>query len=113
MAQTFHRSANTLARASLLGALFLAVAAGAVLAELQRSPHVTRPGEARAQDPPFSHQHHVGVLGLDCRYCHTTVEQSNFANIPPTRTCINCHAQTWPNAPRPAPGRASFRSRQS
>ena len=98
MAQTFHRSANTLARASLLGGLFLAVAVGAVLAELQRSPYVTRQGEARVQDPPFSHQHHVGVLGLDCRYCHTTVEQSNFANIPPTRTCMNCHAQIWTNA---------------
>src|SRR5438477_8131254 len=113
MAQTFHRSANTLARASLLGALFLAVAAGAVLAELQRSPYVTRQGEARVQDPPFSHQHHVGVLGLDCRYCHTTVEQSNFANIPPTRTCMNCHAQIWTNAPMLEPVRASFRSGES
>jgi Cytochrome c7 and related cytochrome c len=57
----------------------------------------------------FSHAHHVGGVGIDCRYCHTSVEESAFANIPPTKTCMNCHSQIWTNAPILEPVRASFR----
>ena len=57
----------------------------------------------------FSHAHHVGGMGIDCRYCHTSVEESAFANIPPTKTCMNCHSQIWTNAPILEPVRASFR----
>ena len=57
----------------------------------------------------FSHAHHVGGEGIDCRYCHTSVEESAFANIPPTKTCMNCHSQIWTNAPILEPVRASFR----
>ena len=57
----------------------------------------------------FSHAHHVGGIGIDCRYCHTSVEESAFANIPPTKTCMNCHSQIWTNAPILEPVRASFR----
>jgi hypothetical protein len=110
MAQIFHRSANTLARVSILGVLVLLAGLGAVMSEVQRSALVTRQDEARVQNPPFSHQHHVAGLGLDCRYCHTSVETSNFAGIPPTKTCMNCHSQIWTNAPMLEPVRESFRT---
>jgi NAD-dependent SIR2 family protein deacetylase len=63
---------------------------------------------AREQPIPFSHKHHVTGIGLDCRYCHTSVEESAFAGIPPTETCMTCHSQVWPNAPLLAPARVSF-----
>ena len=113
MAQLFHRSANSLARMSLLALLFVAGSAGLILAELQRSSYVTRQYEPRVQTPPFSHQHHVGGLGIDCRYCHTSVETSSFAGIPPTKTCMNCHAQIWTSAPMLEPVRESYRSGNS
>src|SRR5436853_4550946 len=113
MAQIFNRSANTLARASILGIVLLLTAVGAALMQLQRSPYVTNQRIAPDQPVPFSHQHHVAGLGLDCRYCHTTVEESSFASIPPTKTCMNCHAQIWTNAPMLEPVRASFRTGES
>jgi hypothetical protein len=81
-----------------------------VTEQLQRSPYTSWRGVARTQVVPFSHQHHVGGLGLDCRYCHTSVEVSSFAGIPPTKTCMNCHSQIWTNAPMLEPVRESFRS---
>jgi len=84
-----------------------------VFEQIQRSPYTTYAGVARPQPVPFSHQHHVGGLGIDCRYCHTSVEVSSFAGIPPTKTCINCHSQIWSNAPLLEPVRESFRSGQS
>jgi hypothetical protein len=113
MAQIFHRSANSLARMSILGGVFILVTVGAVLAELQRSPYVTRQHEARVQTPPFSHKHHVGGMGLDCRYCHISVENSGFAGIPPTKTCMNCHAQIWSTQEMLAPVRESYRTGKS
>src|SRR5499426_650452 len=113
MAQIFNRSANTLARASIFGIVLLLSAVGAALMQLQRSPYVTRQHLAPEQPVPFSHQHHAAGLGLDCRYCHTSVEESSFAGIPPTKTCMNCHAQIWTNAPMLAPVRFSFSSGQS
>ena len=98
---------------SILGGLFILVTVGAVLAELQRSPYVTRQHEARVQNPPFSHKHHVGGMGLDCRYCHTSVENSSFAGIPPTKTCMNCHAQIWSTQPMLEPVRESYRTGKS
>src|SRR5499426_3315705 len=113
MAQIFDRSANTLARASILGIVLLLSAVGAALMQLQRSPYVTNQKIAPEQPVPFSHQHHVSGLGLDCRYCHTSVENSSFAGIPPTKTCMNCHSEIWTNAPVLAPVRNSFRDDQS
>jgi len=113
MAQIFHRSANTLARASILGILLLVSSVGAAVLHLQRSPYVTGQHVAPEQPVPFSHQHHAAGLGLDCRYCHTSVEDSSFAGIPPTKTCMNCHAQIWTNAALLEPVRSSFRTGQS
>lgn len=81
--------------------------------EIQRSPYTTYAGVAKAQPVPFSHQHHVAGLGLDCRYCHTSVETSGFAGIPPTKTCMNCHSQIWTNAPMLEPVRESYRTGKS
>src|SRR5438309_9217250 len=108
MAQIFHRSANTLARASILGVVLLLSSVGAALLELQRSPYVTNQHIAPDQPVPFSHKHHVSGLGLDCRYCHTTVEVSQNAGIPPTHTCMTCHSQIWTNAELLAPVRQSL-----
>jgi len=113
MPQIFHRSSNTIAKVSIV--LVLALVGGTLFAalELQRSPYYSWRDVTREQPVPFSHQHHVAGLGIDCRYCHTSVETSNFAGIPPTKTCINCHQQIWTNAPLLEPVRESFRSGQS
>jgi len=111
--QIFHRSTNTISRATIFGALFVIAMLFWAAAEVQRSPYVTYAGVARPQPAPFSHQHHVGGLGIDCRYCHTSVEVSSFAGIPPTRTCMNCHAQIWTGAPMLEPVRQSFSSGKS
>jgi hypothetical protein len=110
MSQIFHRSTNTLSKASIFGALFVAGAALWVTLEVNRSPYVTRAFEAREQPVPFSHAHHVGGMGIDCRYCHTSVDKAAFAGIPPTKTCMNCHAQVWSQSPTLEPVRASFRN---
>ena len=98
MSQIFHRSTNTLSRATIFGAVFVVAALGWVAYDIQGSPYVTYAGVRKPQPVPFSHQHHVTGLGIDCRYCHTSVETSSFAGIPPTKTCMNCHSQIWTNA---------------
>src|SRR5215813_11324083 len=107
--QIFHRSTNTISRATIFGAIFILAAVLWACIQFQRSPYVTYAGVARPQPAPFSHQHHAGGLGIDCRYCHTSVEVSSFAGIPPTKTCMNCHSQIWTDAPILEPVRASFR----
>ncbi|MDP9267934.1 MAG: cytochrome c family protein [Acidobacteriota bacterium] len=113
MSQIFHRSTNTISRLTIYGFLFLVGALTWTAAEVQRSSYVTTQGEAKVQTPPFSHAHHAGGMGIDCRYCHTGVETSPFAGIPPTKTCMNCHAQIWTNAPMLEPVRESFRTGKS
>jgi hypothetical protein len=110
MAQLFHPSTNTLAKVSLLGALVIAGGLGAAITEISSSPYVTRAQDARDQPVPFSHKHHVSGLGLDCRYCHTSVETSAFAGIPPTKTCMTCHSQIWADSPMLGPVRESYRT---
>jgi Cytochrome c7 and related cytochrome c len=111
--QIFHRSTNTISRATIFGAVFVVAALFWVAAAVQRSPYVTYAGVARPQPAPFSHQHHVAGLGIDCRYCHTSVETSSFAGIPPTKTCMNCHSQIWTNSQMLEPVRESYRSGKS
>jgi hypothetical protein len=111
--QIFHRSTNTFSRATIYGAVFIVVGIGWALMQIQRSPYVTYAGVVKPQPVPFSHQHHVTGLGIDCRYCHTSVETSSFAGIPPTKTCMNCHAQIWSTSPTLEPVRESFRTGNS
>jgi hypothetical protein len=113
MAQVFDRSSNALARASLVLTGLIVIALGVALDQLQRSPWVTRQGQRADQPIPFSHKHHVEGLGLQCQYCHTSVEKSSYAGIPPTKTCINCHAQIWTNAALLEPVRTSWATGQS
>ncbi len=113
MAQIFDRSSNALARMGLVLTGLIIVAAGVTLDELQRSPWVTRQGQRADQPVPFSHEHHVQGLGLQCQYCHTTVETSSYAGIPPTRTCMNCHAEIWTNAQLLEPVRQSWYTGES
>ena len=109
MSQIFRRSANTFSKLSLAGLLIL-VAGGILFAMmLGRSSYVTRAQEFVEQPVQFSHRHHVLDDGIDCRYCHTSVETSPFAGIPPTKTCMQCHSQIWATAPILEPVRASFR----
>ena len=110
MSQIFHRSANTIARVSIFGAVFFIAGLLGLFAELNRSPWVTQARVAREQPLQFSHERHVGGNGIDCRYCHTSVEASAFAGIPPTKTCMNCHSQIWSTSPYLEPVRASFQS---
>ena len=110
MPQLFGRTANTLARASLLVVL-LGVAGGLLLADqIQKSPYVTEVELIKDQPVPFTHQHHVSGLGIDCRYCHTSVEDSSYAGIPPTATCMNCHSQMWSDSPMLAPVREAYKN---
>ena len=113
MSQIFHRSTNTLSRATIYGAVFIIAALGWIAYAVQGSPFITYAGVRKPQPVPFSHQHHVTGLGIDCRYCHTSVETSSFAGIPPTKTCMNCHSQIWTNAQLLEPVRASYRSGES
>jgi len=113
MSQIFHRSANTIARVSIFGAVFFIAGLLGLFAEVNRSPWMTGAQVARDQPIQFSHERHVGGNGIDCRYCHTSVEESSFAGIPPTRTCMNCHSQIFANSPFLEPVRESFRSGRS
>ena len=109
MPQIFKRSANTLSKVSLAGALITVGSLILLAMLLGRSSYVTRANEYVEQPVQFSHRHHVLDDGLDCRYCHTSVETSAFAGIPPTKTCMNCHSQIWSQAPILEPVRASYR----
>src|SRR6185369_7741772 len=96
------------ARASILATLLLVAGVLYTALEMTRSPYTTYAGVARAQPVPFSHEHHVAGLGIDCRYCHTGVEVSSFAGLPPTATCMNCHAQIWSTSDMLKPVRDSY-----
>ncbi len=77
--------------------------------QIARSSYLTNRYLERPQPVQFSHKHHVGDDGIDCRYCHTSVETAASAGIPPTQTCMNCHSQLWADSPYLEPVRASFR----
>jgi len=112
MAQIFGKSSNSFARASLLGGFFGFFGFWGLVYLIYWSPYTTNQYVPREQEVPFSHQHHVAGLGLDCRYCHTSVEKSSFAGIPPTETCMTCHSRVWTDAPMLAPERQSLASGQ-
>ena len=113
MAQIFHRSTNTISRVSVFGGIGIIAVLVTTLAAINRSSYVTDVGVARSQPVQFSHKHHVSDDGIDCRYCHTSVEDSSFAGIPSTKICMNCHTQIWAESPILAPVRESFRTGKS
>jgi hypothetical protein len=113
MPQIFHRSFNTISLVTIYGSVFLLAVLGWAASLFVRSTYATNAGVAYDQPVPFSHQHHVNELGIDCRYCHTSVEDSAFAGIPPTKTCMNCHSQIWQGSSMLAPVRESYRNERS
>jgi hypothetical protein len=110
MSQIFPKSFNLIARLSIFGAAFGLLALGGISWAVYRSPWVTRAQMPIDQVVPFSHKHHVSDDGIDCRYCHASVETSSFAGIPDTKTCMTCHSILWKDAPMLEPVRASYRS---
>jgi hypothetical protein len=110
MPQLFPRRSNTIVRAGLAGAVLLVAGGAWASYRVYWSPYTTQVRQPVQQTVPFSHKHHVGGLGIDCRYCHTGVETSAFAGIPPTETCMTCHSQVWRDAPVLAPVRESWAS---
>ena len=112
MPQVFPRGADYIGRALFLGGALSLPLIVIVCLLFTRSSYGTHAGLARVQPVPFSHQHHVGILGIDCRYCHTSVEHSSFAGLPPTKTCINCHSQIWVGSDMLQPVRESYRTRE-
>lgn len=113
MSQIFPRSANAIARFTLIGLLLVVGLLGWIVVMLMRSDLVTGANTNVDQPVQFSHAHHVGGIGIDCRYCHTSVEQAASASIPPTQTCMNCHSQIWAQSPYLEPVRASWQSGES
>lgn len=112
MAQLFHPSANTISQVSVFGSLILFGGAFGVGALLVRSPYITDVGVVRSQPIPFSHQHHVGDVGIDCQYCHRDVSRNASAGMPTTEICLGCHSQIWADAPILEPLRVSRESRR-
>jgi hypothetical protein len=110
MAQIFQRSTNTIARVSIYGAVIFIALLGYAVDVVNNTSYVTEVNTARPQVVPFSHKHHVGELGLDCRYCHSSVEVSSSAGMPATETCMTCHSQIWTNSSMLEPVRASYSS---
>ena len=108
--QVFPKSANAWSKASMHRHRCSCCSASAGWSS-RSSDRTSSPAANQFVEQPvqFSHQHHAGGIGIDCRYCHTSVEVSPSAGIPPTKTCINCHSQIWSTSPYLEPVRASFR----
>ena len=113
MAQIFHRSTNFISRFSVFAGAFLACIALTGVMFAARSPYLTNQNIVRDQPIQFSHKHHVGDDGIDCRYCHTGVESSATAGVPPTKTCMNCHSVLFNNVGYLEPVRESYRTDKS
>jgi len=110
MAQIFHPSFNTLSKVTIFGAVFFLGASLWAWDTMLRSPYNTQVNVAREQPVPFSHKHHVQDIGLDCRFCHGSVEEGSFAGIPPTKTCMSCHSMILKDVPMLEPVRESYRA---
>src|SRR5690242_5203329 len=104
----FGQRANLLMNVGLLGAAGGVVLLALLVWGVPRMNYNTGFGFTPQQPVPFSHQHHVSGLGIDCRYCHISVEVAQNAGMPPTETCMTCHSQIWTNAEMLAPVRQSL-----
>ncbi|AIE85548.1 cytochrome c3 family protein [Fimbriimonas ginsengisoli] len=107
-AQVFKPSANSIAQVAMLSIAIGVPTVWLSIAGLSRSPANTKVDVPLNQPVPFSHQHHAWELGIDCRYCHTSVEKSSYAGLPSTETCMSCHSQIWTNSPLLEPVRRSY-----
>ena len=112
MPQIFNRKANALPTITLLGSV-----AGGIFAIFfiwyYFSPEYTDVGYAPEQPVEYSHQLHVGELGLDCQYCHTNVTSADHSNVPATQTCMNCHSQVRTESLKLLPVRESWATGES
>jgi hypothetical protein len=108
MPQIFPRYANTLVRTAIAAGIFLTCFCGWALFAVYWSPYTTLVKVPLEQPVPFSHEHHVRGLGIDCRFCHTSVEKSSSAGMPATEICMTCHSQLYTDAPLLAPVRQSL-----
>jgi hypothetical protein len=113
MGQVFNPSTNTLSRLSIYGAVFIIAAAAYVGFEVIQSSYFTDVDVPQQQPVPFSHKHHVKDDGIDCRYCHTTVETSSYAGVPSTHICMSCHSKLWLSSPMLEAVRTSYNTGQS
>jgi hypothetical protein len=113
MAQTFPRSTNTLAKLTIYGAVFILAGLGYLVYAVNQSSYFTEVNVAREQPVPFSHKHHVTDDGIDCRYCHASVERSSYAGVPTTHICMSCHSKLWLNSAMLEPVRASYANNSS
>src|SRR5205085_3334030 len=109
MAQIFHPSTNTISKLSIVFVL-IAIPALSVAWYAWNMTYGLNLDVPLDQPVQFSHKHHVKEDGIDCRYCHTSVERSSFAGIPPTETCMTCHSQIWKDAPVLQPVRQSWQT---
>jgi hypothetical protein len=109
----FRPRSNTIARVTFFGAPLALAFVGWLCLTYTRSTYGTGQGLVRVQPVPFSHQHHAGDLGIDCRFCHTTVEHSPYAGFPSTETCMHCHSQIWVGSEMLKPVRDSYRTGES
>lgn len=108
--QVFPRWFDTLTRAGMAGVVLSVPCVSIAIGIFYRSDYATGRHDVYQQAVPLSHRHHVGQLGIDCRYCHTGVEDSSFAGLPPTETCMNCHEEIWVGSQMLAPVRNSWKS---
>src|SRR5213594_579018 len=109
MAQVFHPSTNVIAKLSIV-AVALGLPMVGVAGYAFNQSYMIQLRQPVEQPVQFSHKHHVGDDGIDCRYCHSTVETSASAGMPATAVCMNCHKQIWADSPYLEPVRASFRT---
>jgi ferredoxin len=110
MAQIFHPSMKVVSKASIVALVITITTLAVIAVVMYRSSYYTTADDPQEQPIQFSHEHHAGGLGIDCRYCHTSVETGAFAGIPPTSTCMTCHSQVWTGSPMLEPVRSSYRT---
>ena len=108
MSQIFPASFDLIVKLVVLLALLVLAGGALALYLLNRSPYWTNVGVVLDQPVPFSHKHHAGDLGIDCRFCHASVATSSYAGMPDTQTCMICHSQIWKDSPVLEPVRASY-----
>lgn len=110
MSQVFHPRANAFTKLILIGGAALFIIGATALVRLNWSPWSTEKDQYIEQPVPFSHEHHVSGLGIDCRYCHTSAQTASTAGMPATNTCMSCHSQMWTQSDMLKPVRKSYRT---